>query len=621
MHTRLRQSRFLNAHPALVFWACFAALQALLFLPLFLLGDDTTTLLPPRSTLEGGWRLALNHLFIWRSNYDPFRLSVEFTLLVAIWVAAPRVRRPWLRTLVAAGYLFALLYYAYDATMASIWQLDANAYRELFLARDGLPFLLDHLGTTWWMYLGALAGLVAAGTAVLFVVQALLASGAAPGLRRGSRAAVVTLAALCVTAVALYRPWTARREMVVSSLGFKLLNNVEASLHLYQDIHEFDDSAAFDAYAYPDAHLARMPDIYLIFVESYGSVLYKRDAFRRTYLSLLHEIDGDLAVQGWQTASALSDSPTWGGGSWMAYSSVLMGLRIDNHPEYLTLFDRYQLVEYPTLGRTLQKQGYTYAWVSSIAEELKEDVWDEYRRFTGVDTQLRHRDLDYTGPHYGWGPAPPDQWVLNATRERLQAASDQPLFFATITQNSHFPWTSQPPLLADWHEFTEMEPGSVELRPFTEGEGAPQIDVGAQNQEQLTARRRAYLGAIDYQLRMLSDFILRTEVSADPGAPSPLFILVGDHQPPQVSGPKDGWATPVHVITRDGALLDLLAEYSFRPGLRVADLEPDLHHEGIYSLLMRVLLERYGDKQAPLPDYLPAGAPVSVGAETTAGVP
>lgn len=66
----------------------------------------------------------------------------------------------------------------------------------------------------------------------------------------------------------------------------------------------------------------------LVFVESYGSVLYKRPDYALAYTALLDELQSALTADGWHTASALSEAPTWGGGSWMAYTSALFGLRI-----------------------------------------------------------------------------------------------------------------------------------------------------------------------------------------------------------------------------------------------------------------------------------------------------
>ncbi len=98
------------------------------------------------------------------------------------------------------------------------------------------------------------------------------------------------------------------------------------------------------------------------------------------------------------------------------------------------------------------------------------------------------------------------------------------------------------------------------------------------------------------------------------------MVLIGDHQPPVVSRRSDGWATPVHVIAKDPALIDAFADYGFEPGLKVANVQPALRHEGIYSLFMRLLYQTYGDHSVALPPYLPRGAtaaPVAhSGAET-----
>jgi hypothetical protein len=92
------------------------------------------------------------------------------------------------------------------------------------------------------------------------------------------------------------------------------------------------------------------------------------------------------------------------------------------------------------------------------------------------------------------------------------------------------------------------------------------------------------------------------------GDENSLFVLIGDHQPPQVSRRADGWETPVHIVSRDADLIDAFAEYGFGPGLEVQPVEPTLRHEGIYSLFMRVLLSQYGADQTSLPEYLPNGA-------------
>ena len=61
-------------------------------------------------------------------------------------------------------------------------------------------------------------------------------------------------------------------------------------------------------------------------------------------------------------------------------------------------------------------------------------------------------------------------------------------------------------------------------------------------------------------------------------------------------------------ISRDPALVAAFGEYGFTPVCRLPIIKPTIRHEGIYSLLMRVLVGQYGANTAQLPAYLPNGA-------------
>jgi hypothetical protein len=99
----------------------------------------------------------------------------------------------------------------------------------------------------------------------------------------------------------------------------------------------------------------------------------------------------------------------------------------------------------------------------------------------------------------------------------------------------------------------------------------------------------------------LTDFVLRT------GDEDSVFILIGDHQPQRVSRRSDGFDTPVHIISKDAALVDAFLDYDFTRGLGVQNLTPTMRHEGFYSMFMRVLLTQYGQGIKIPPEYLPSG--------------
>jgi phosphoglycerol transferase MdoB-like AlkP superfamily enzyme len=566
-------------YPNLVFWVSFGLLNLLLFLPAFLMEVENATLLPGLAGVE--------HLLVWRGNLDPMRLSLELTLLGALWLTVRWVRRRAVGYGIAVLYLLTFAYYVYEAIVLSVFLVEPNFYSQYYWASDGLPFLAQHLEAGWWLYAAAALGVVAGAALMFTLVRLWLRSGAAPRIHSTTRVVMLLLAGYSLFVAVRYQFYTAQQEMVVSSIGYKLQENLAASVKLQADVAGFDDRGVRAAYDYSAYQLARKPDIYFIFVESYGSVLYKRPDYLLSYTALLDELNATLTEAGWHTTSALSKSTTWGGGSWMAYTSTLLGLRIDNHPQYLALLDTVQVESFPSLGRTLANQGYHHVWLSAMSENLGERTWAKYLRLNGADELIRNRDLGYVGPQYGWGPSPPDQYVLNYTQEQLAQRVDQPLFLFTITQNSHYPWTPQPELVEDWRTLNQVQPPVAEIDP---------------DSIEHSEKRQNYLSAIENQLRILTDFMLRH------GDENSIFVLIGDHQPPQVSRRADGWETPVHIVSRDADLIAAFAEYGFGPGLEVQPVEPALRHEGIYSLFMRVLLSQYGANQTNLPEYLPNGA-------------
>jgi hypothetical protein len=576
------------SHPNLVFWLSLALLNGLLFVPLYLLNLDDSSFLPWQGGAGQSPEAVARQLFAWRNNLDVFRLSLEVLLLAALWV---NVRWLWrrqrlYRVLFTVVYALAFSYALYESISLSLYQIDPVFYAQYRLATDGVPFVVEQLRWPLLLYLAGLAVALAAIAVLVILIRTLIGGAPPQRLSRWTRLATAALALWAALAPLVLALPLASPRAAVNSLAAKLEQNVGDSLALWRKIDAFDSRAPERAYDYGGQKLAHKPDIYLIFVESYGSVLYKRPDWRRDYEALLAELEQDLAGQGWHAATALSESPTWGGGSWMAYTSALFGLRVDNHTQYLALVDEYQDKSYPDLGRFLQAQDYHSAFVTAIARELRASEQERYENFYGVDDWVKYSRLDYQGPRYGWGPAPPDQYVLSYVKEEVLGTVRQPTFLFYITQNSHYPWTPQPEVVQDWRTLNQ-----------------PAADPSSPLPDQLSqaTKRRNYLDAVEYQLRFLVDFILET------ASDDAIYVLVGDHQPQQVSRRTDGFETPLHVISRDAGFVQSLRDYGFDDGLLARDLTADLRHEGFYSLFVRALLASYGQGDRVLPDYLPYG--------------
>jgi phosphoglycerol transferase MdoB-like AlkP superfamily enzyme len=269
----------------------------------------------------------------------------------------------------------------------------------------------------------------------------------------------------------------------------------------------------------------------------------------------------------------------------MSYTTALFGLRIESHPQYLSLVDQYQTDPYPDLGRYLQRQGYTYVQISSLSTGLDEEERERNAQFFGMDRWIRYGDLDFVGPHYGWGPAPPDQYVLNYAAEQLRGQADPFLFFY-VTQNSHYPWVPLPEFVDDWRTLNEPGP-------------APRMPGRSLS---LTTKRNNYLAAVQYQLDVLVDFISRV-----PESENAIFVLLGDHQPQQVSRRDDGFETPLHIISRDPAFMATFEAEGFSRGMSSPQNEILLGHEGLYSLLLHALIDAYGDGARLPPPILRRG--------------
>ena len=579
-HTPKHLARFA---PAFLYWAGFLALNFLLFLPLYLLNYQNASFLPRITSIQG--------VLVSRSNPDIFRLNLEISLLILAFPLLRRlwapVARRWYARIFFLIYLLTLIYAIYEGAITSLYHVTPNIFNDYQFIVGGIGFLFDGLRLNGW-HLFAI-GLTAIIFLALLYKLILIWFTRLPVERLGGATRYVAVAAIIMLlGVSLSdRRAAAQPESVVNSLSAKITANMQASLIAREEIESYTRIRPQETYNYNETtRLLRRPNIYLIFVESYGSVLYKRPHFVDAYKALMQQTEARLQEAGWTTETGLSTSPTWGGGSWMAYTSAEFGLHIGSQPQFLAIEERYIREPYPSLGRYLQSQGYWHVRLAPIERKLGYDQQVANDALYGPDQWIFPQDLDYRGPVYGWGPSPPDQFSMNKAREILETEKKTPLFFFYLTQGSHYPWAPLPPYLDDWRDLNDPDWPS----PPPLGEPISHSD----NIEH-------YRSAIEYQWQNLGDFILSTSEEEDA-----IFILIGDHQPPRVSRKEDGYETPIHIITRDADFARQFERYGFEPGMLVSDLDADIKHEGFYSMFVRELVDAYGSSIIP-PAYLPDG--------------
>ncbi len=568
----------------LSFWISFFVLHVLLFLPVVLMDREGGALLPTFHFAGLSPDQIWMQLAVWRREPDLLRFNSEVVLFVALWAVVRPLRHIAVRIVFVVAYLLVFFYYLYEGASLTFFSVEPVFYSQLRMATEGFSFFLQNARVTTAFVTGTVL-LIAAGAALVARLARFVLPEQSPG---PTTRAVLLLAALLIGVQSvLHSDLLARPEMVFSSIAAKLHRNIGESRRVYLDVQRIETLDATPVEEYSQFDLVERPPVYIIFSESYGSVLYKRNDWRALYRELTERLEGDLTDAGWHAASALSLAPTWGGGSWMSYTSALFGMRVSSDPQYYALLDKYEEGGFPDVGQFLKDQGYQYYRLTALSMGLPESQWEKYATFYGVDRWLQYEDLNFAGPEYGWGPAPPDQYSLNFARETVRGETEGPYLFFTITQNSHYPWAPLPVLVETWQELNRPgppPPPSSELIEHTE-------------------RRQNYWNAIEYQLEMLTDFIL-----SEPNEQA-IFVLVGDHQPPRVSRGEDGWDTPMHIIAKDAVFVASFKEYGFTSGLAVWDPEPTFRHEGFLSMFVRQLLAAYGNG-AELPSYLPEGVPI-----------
>jgi hypothetical protein len=547
------------------------------------------------------------------SPYAP--LSVEVLVLVTALVYASGTR--WARP-VRIGGLVGLAgvvgYQVYDATVYTAFRRHGILYEDLEFV-DTLVYLAADVAT-WtgaaWAVLalvGAL-GLAAGARRAVWAIQRTGVYGGCRGLLLG----VHLVAWPLVLVVGPAQEWgpenltyqTSNERVRVRTVVTKAWANGQASVRLASMLDSLDTAPARSAYgAYDTLSLERRPSIYLITVESYGTLLERHPDLRAPYRHLLRRMQDTLAADGWHMASARAEAPVQGGRSWLAIASLLTGVRVDRQVLYNRFLERPKHV--PHLVRFLDRQGYHTVALQPFTYERP---GLPTRNLYDFDVTLYRDDLAYEGPAYGLADAP-DQYSLNfAHHTQLDGRAPFFLFFETV--DSHALWNyGLPPVLPDWRRFNEGAGTEQDTRRALEQAGRPS---GAFLPDSLTQPRIydqpqdvRYLRHIDYNLQVIRDYLLDT---APEGS---LVLLLGDHQPPLFD--TESSEVPLHVLSTDGALVERVRRRGFTDGLVLQEQSPRVRQEAFYSLLVRLLAAHDRGPSADttgLPPVQPRGAPPSL---------
>jgi phosphatidylglycerophosphate synthase len=314
-----------------------------------------------------------------------------------------------------------------------------------------------------------------------------------------------------------------------------------------------------------DLSLVGGADVFFVFVESYGAVTYDRPEFAAALAGSRAGLETAVRESGRGVVSAFVESPTFGGGSWLAHISLLSGIEVRDPDTNASLMTENR----DTVVSAFRRRGYR-----TIA--LMPGLWNRWPEgeFYHFDEIYDGPRLDYRGPELGWW-AMSDQFAL-ARLDALEVSADTraPLFVFFPTVSTHTPFSPTPPYQSDWRRMLGTNPydESDLLRMYSE---TPDwLNLGP-----------SYVNAVAYAHASVAGY-LRLRENRDV-----VLVIIGDHQPPSaVTGEGASWDVPVHVVASRKPILDRLLARGFRRGLTPERSRLTRMHD-----LLPILLEAFGN--------------------------
>jgi hypothetical protein len=301
-------------------------------------------------------------------------------------------------------------------------------------------------------------------------------------------------------------------------------------------------------------------NVFLIFVESYGRTVFEKPAFIEQVRPLVESFETDLGARGLSIVSGVMDSPTYGGQSWLAHSTLATGVRTADQLQY-----ELDAAKHPkTIAQFFHGAGYRTVFVMPGTTR----DWPK-GEFYGFDQKYYAWNFDYAGPRFSWSTMP-DQYVMDFIRRTELANHPGPSFVEYVLVTSHAPWSHQPLMVDDW---SKIQNGAIyrELEMVRYPIEWPNFANASD----------AYIRSIVYDLDVLKRY-LATYLLDDT-----LVIMLGDHQPVrEVTDDAESHGVPVHVVCRDAALLEPFLARGFARGMT-----PPLDgtHEGLENFLIDFL--------------------------------
>jgi phosphatidylglycerophosphate synthase len=495
----------------------------------------------------------------WQFSLGAFaRIPVEALVLVAVVLVLPR----WPRLIVAttAGILFGLLAVDKILNIAFWEELDrafnpVNDWGSIGPARG---VIRDAIGNTLTdvVLVAVLIGLVLIVGAV--AVSTVHVTTVAARHRRGAVRGLAALTAVWGLSAGLSLQLVPGSPVASASATGLAVEQVRAGQEALSDPRRFEQAihSPDPERAVPASDLLtglRGKDVIIAVVESYGQVAVRGTSFSPGVDNVLRQQTGMLAHAGWSTQSAWLKSPTFGGISWLAHSTLQSGLWVDSNQRYGELLASQRF----TLSDAFNKAG----WHTVTDDPSDNTTWKPGTYFYHYDQLYNRYTVGYHGPAFSYS-AMPDQYTLSAFQRLELAPGHKPVFAEIDLTSSHIPWAPLPAMVP-WNKVGN---GSIFDPQPAESESA--TTVWRSN----STVRQFYGQSIQYSLTALTSWVRELN------DPNLVLILYGDHQPhTAVSGPGANHEVPISIVARDPSVFRQIAPWHWQDGLLPnlkAPLEP-----------------------------------------------
>ncbi|MEV6600172.1 sulfatase-like hydrolase/transferase [Actinoplanes sp. NPDC051346] len=482
-----------------------------------------------------------------------FRLPIEGFLAIGLVLLVPGRWKRIVAVVFGVGLGVLTLEKALDMGFNKVLARPFDPVLDWELLDDAYSFVQDTSGQAG--AIGAVAGIVVFVLVVLTLMTlAALRIAKVAGQHR-TTAARTTLAGISVWVVCLVLgvqifetiPVAARSSVMYA---WDRARAVQAGL---QDEENFAREVKIDAFAAtpPDQLLTglRGKDVFVTFVESYGRSALEDPALAPGTVKVLDEGAADLAKAGYVAKSGWLTSPTAGGGSWLAHSTLLSGLWINNQQRYrnLTASDRL------TLTSLSKRAGFDTISVMPGAKRAFPEGG-----FYGYNRVYDSRNTGYAGPKFAWSPQP-DQYTLSWFQKNVHRPAHAPMFVEMPLVSSHTPWAPIPSFI-DWDDVGD---GAVyaQIKKDAKRSGTVWKDPAKV--------KREYSRSIQYTLTTVISYLEKF------GDDNTVMVVLGDHQPaPIVVGDGASRDVPITIVAKDKAVLDRVTGWNWTDGIKPAPTAP-----------------------------------------------